>query len=282
MAIPRIKPNFKLTIKMPGAANAVSAGNEALFKLPIVYRYHMLYLKYSGAALADLKEIRLLANGKVIHRYLGVERNRMNLFDGLQDAATTGILPIPLDRQDLLSRMARETTAINCGVRGEDGVAITSFDVEVDIDAAATNPKIEIFASVSLPVAGGPGDIMRVVKTTRTCQAPTHEISDISSLGTKEGQVLNRAFIFGSNLTAVKLKRNTDTLFEAPSDINELLQTDGVRKPQANLTVIDPTAEGYGANVIDVRPSDDLRFVLDLSATEQLDILVEQVGILGK
>lgn len=285
MAIPRIKPNFKLTLKMPGASNSVTAGNEALFKFPTVYRYHMLYLIFSGVALAEMNEIRLLCNGKVIHRYSGVERNRMNQFDGLQDAATTGILPIPLDRQDLLSRIARETTAINCGVpaiEGRPNTAINSFHLEVDIDAAATAPKIDVHASVSLPVAGGPGDILRVVKTSRTCNAPKHEIADISSLGTEEGMVLNRAFFFGSNITAVQLKRNTDTLFEVPKALNEMIQTDGIRKPQANLTVVDTTAEGYGANVTDVAPSDDLRFILDLSATEDLDILVEQVGKLGQ
>lgn len=282
MAIPRIKPNYKMHLKMPGASNAVTAGNEALFKFPIVYRYHMLYLVFSGVTLAQMEELRLLCNGKVIHQYTGVERNKMNLFDGLQDATTTGILPIPLDRLDLLSRIARETTAINCGSKDERGFGIGSFNLEVDVAAAAAAPKIDVYAAVSLPVAGGPGDIMRIVKTTRTCAAPKHEIADISSLGTEEGMVLNRAFFFGSNVTATKLKRNTDTLFETPVALNELIQTDGVRVPQADLSVIDLTAEGYGANVTDVRPSDDLRFILDLSAQETLQILVEQVGRLGQ
>lgn len=279
---PRVEPNYRYMLKMPGASNAVTAGNEALFKLPTKHRYHNLFLVFSGLAVAEMNEIRLLANGKVIHRYSGVERNQMNLFDGLEDAATTGILQIPLDRVDMISRASRETTAINCGVPDRNGVAITSLHLEVDVDAAATAPKIDIYGQVSLPVAGGPGDILRIVKATRTAQAPKHEFADFSSLGSSEGMFLNRAFFFGSNIDKVELKRNNDTLFETPKALNELVQKQGIRAPQAGLTVIDTTADGFGQNITMVQRQDDLRFILDMSATEALDIFIEQVGLLGR
>src|SRR5690606_22485953 len=144
----------------------VAAGNTALIKLPIGRRFHALFLTYAGVTLAQMTEIRVMANGKVFQRFSATERDKMNQFIGLDAAA--GILRIPFDRHKLKNREQEELTAINTGVPDAQGNSINSLTVEIDIAASATAPVLSMNATQSEPVAGGPGVMLNIRKDSRS------------------------------------------------------------------------------------------------------------------
>lgn len=266
------------TLRMP-SPEGVAGGQTALAKMPIGNAFHNLYLIYTGVTLAQMTEIRIKLNSKIIHRYSASDRDMMNQFAGY--AAASGILTIPFDRQNLKARAAEEETLINTGSRGEDGRAITAFEVEIDIDAAATTPKIELVAEVSDQRPGGIGSILHCTPYTRSnAGAGEFQVSDLP----KDGPTriyLNRIFIKSQHMTKLKVERNQYVIFERSKALNELIQKDGVRVPQTNVYVVDATEVGYGGAMIRLAGSSDFRLSADMAAAENVVFYPEFIGALG-
>lgn len=273
----------RISVRMP-SPEGVTAGGQALLKCPIGRAYHSLIMEYSGVTLAQLTEIRIKANGKVIHRYGAEVRDAMNKFNGL--AAASGFLVIPFDRIGLKTRQGEEEMLVNTGSRAENGQAITSFHVEVDIAAAATAPVLNFFAIQSDARPGGPGSMLHVVPYTRSAAgAGELQVSDLP-FNQQTAIWLNRTFIKSANLTKLRLERNTYTIFERKKALNELVQSNGARTPQTGYFVYDTTEQGYGGAMTSVavagnRPVNDFRYIMEMSAAEQITLWPEYVGRLG-
>lgn len=260
----------------------VGAGQTATFKCQIGRQYLELQLNYTGVTLAQITEIRVMANGKAIHTYSGVERDAMNQYMGM--AAANGILRIPFNRSRLKTMAAEVETGITTGVAGPDGRIITAFNVEVDIDGAASAPALSMNATQANPSAGGPGTIMHVKRFRRNLSgAGEFEISDIP-FGGPTTIALNRAFIFegsGQEITKVKIERELRSIWERDKALNERLQSDNKLVPQSGLVVIDKTERGYGGDPIDLAGYNDFRYLLTSDGSQNITMLLETMGILG-
>lgn len=267
------------TLRMP-SPEGVGAGQQALVKMPIGNYFHAVYLVYSSLTLAQMTEIRILLNGKIVHRYSAVDRDKMNQFIGL--AAANGTLVIPFDRKELKNRVAEEDTGINTGSRGENGKLISSFEIQIDIAGTASGtPRIDVFAEVSTQRAGGIGTILHCVPYTRSAAgAGELQVSDIP-YGDATRQLLNRVWIKTEHLTRLKLERDTYTTFERSKALNELIQSNGVRKPQTGFFVYDTTELGYGGASLIVAGAQDFRLIMEMAQAEQITIWPEYLGVLG-
>ena len=266
------------TLRMP-SPQGVAAGQTALVKLPIGNAFHNLYLIYKGVTLAQMTEIRIKCNSKIIHRYSAVDRDLMNQFAGYN--AANGILTIPFDRQNLKARAAEEETLVNTGSRGEDGKAITSFEVEIDISSNATSPAVEISAEVSDARPGGIGTMLHVTPYVRAnAGAGEFQVSDLPKDGITR-IYLNRIFMKAAKMTKLKIERNQYVIFERTKALNELIQKDGVRVPQADWFVFDATEVGYGGAMVALAGSSDFRLTADMSGAENVTFYPEYIGQLG-
>lgn len=277
--------------KMPTPA-AVATGSTATFKLPIGRRYHLLYLLGAATTItvADLTEIRVLVNNKIIQRFSGTERNLLNKFDGREDAAISAAafnLVIPFDRYGILTKAGEEETALNTGsVDPNTGKSITSLAVEVDLAAPGGitgTPSLEMYATTSEALPGGPGTVMHVRKSARDYTAASqYDVADLPR-GGETTQFINRIALLPSTSTleSLKIEANAYTLFERTAALNERAQRDGIRVPQAGAYVIDRTEHGYGGDPLDVRNLDDFRLKFTTGAAMQLVSLVEYMGGVG-
>ncbi|HET8882609.1 MAG TPA: major capsid protein P2 [Solimonas sp.] len=279
---------MRLTLPMPNANN-VAAGQTATWDLPIGRRYHNLFLEYSGVTLPQMTEIRITANGSVIHRYSGAERDSMNQFDGR--AAAAGVLVVPFDRYALYSQGGEERTAIQTNSADpKTGVKIVNFKVEIDIDAAAAAPVINITAEQSNNLTGalaGPGKILRILPFVRTFTASGEvELSDLPKA--TEGpayQFINRVFFKSANMTKLEIVQDNVQLFKRTKALNERLQSDGVRVPQSGYFAFDPVEAGYDYELLPLvyptgAPVQDFRYKPTLSAGETVKAIVEYLGSL--
>lgn len=281
---------MRFDTKMP-APNAVAAGSTTTFRLPIGRRFHSLTLiGHAGTAfpVSALAEIRVLVNERVIQRFSGPERDAMNKFDGREAAAISATdfeLVIPFDRYNLQLREAEEFTAINTGSVGADGRAITSFSVEVDLASSGITgtPALQMYATQSEAVAGGPGYLPYILKSTRDwASADRYDISDLPRGGV-DRLFLDKLFIKPSTgtLDNFEVLANDVKLFERTARLNEKYQRDGWRNPQAGYYVIDKTEHGYGGDPFDLRNLNDFRVKLDVSAAMTATLHAHYIGQLA-
>lgn len=260
-------------------ANTVKGGATSIFKLPVGMRYHELALTFANMTLADMKEIRLVANGKPIHRYSGVMRNVMNMFDGRGDAATSNILKIALDRYGLKNREAEEETAFNTGVN----MPIRTLELHVDLATGLTDPSLILDANQSENSQNYTGKVIHCLPVPRaTLGAGWAQFSDVITPGLTQ-QALNRVFISpdAGDITEGKIERDGRIIFERTKALNDSIQSDGVRVPQAGYYVIDRTERGYGGDPMPVLGVQDFRFRLNFTAAAQVNFQFEHVGVIG-
>jgi hypothetical protein len=275
------------------APEGIGAGQTATFKLPIGRRFHTLYLTgtaaTSGMGVADLSEIRVLANAKVIQRFTGSERNSMNLFDGRADAAVDTnnfILAIPFDRYDLMTKAGEEETALNTGsVDPATGKVISSLSLEIDVAASGFvgAPSLTLSADQSEALPGGPGTVPHILRSTRDFGgAGEYDISDLPR-GGDTTLALDRIFFKPSanDISGVKIESDQYTIFERLKALNSRVQTDGIRVPQTGYFVVDRTEWGYGGDPIPLVGPQDFRHKLTLTGAATVTILSCYIGRLG-
>jgi hypothetical protein len=274
---------------MPAPASPVAASSTVTFRLPIGRRYHSLQLVGSGAGLSFgvdcLSEIRVLANSKVIQRYSGTDRNVMNLFLGRDDATIDDDnfnLILPFDRYGILTKAGEEETALNTGSADQNGRSINQLAVEIEIAASGFTgaPKLEMYATQSESLAGGAGTVPYILKSTRDyAAADLYAISDYPRGGVST-QFIDQIFLKPSTSTLENLlvEANQVKVFERTAALNERLQRDGVRIPQAGWYVIDRTEHGYGGDPFDVRGLEDFRLSFNTGAALTLTSYMHYLG----
>lgn len=275
--------------RMP-AAQSVVASQTTTFRLPIGRRYHGLQLLGSGTAFApsDLTEIRVLLNNKVVQRFSGADRDSMNQFDGRNAAAISAAafnLILPFDRYGILTKAGEEETAINTGsVDPNTGKVINQFSVEIDVGAGPTGTlTLDLYATTSEQLPGGPGTVPYLLKHVRDyAAAAEYDLSDLPRGGVTT-QFVDKLFFkpSASTLENLRVLANSYKVFERTAALNERLQRDGIRVPQAGWYVIDRTEHGYGGDPFDVRGLDDWRIQFTTGAAMTVTGYTAYLGGLG-
>lgn len=264
---------LKLTRVMPSWEGVV-AGQTATLRLPIGLTFHQLWTAYTGVTLAQMNEIRVLANGNPIQTWdTGTELDRFNQFEGRNAAA--GQLCIDFDRYGLPMQNEREFTALGTGAP-QDPSPITTLQVEIDIDAAAAASTLSSRAVQSVPTFLG---LMKKVRkfTYSPTGALDFEIADLP-----KGDVINQlSFVrSASTMTRLKVERDTFVVFDRTNTLNERIQSDGVRVPQGSQYVYDPTEEGVGTEGLITAGVNDLRFIATVGGALTLSLQCVYIGAL--
>lgn len=276
------------------SAGGVGAGQTANFRLPINGTFHELYLNIGGlnSGLADVTEIRVFANSKIIHRFSGPERDRLNKFDGRPSFGTgnSGILIIPFTRYNLKRADAEMVTAVATGAdpnKADARNVITEFRVEVDFASGSYTPTISMKTQKSLGRADGAGSIIHTRQFVETISAAgEHDISTLAKGGINTAQI-NRIFLVpnAGEVDAVKIEVDQFVTFDRDVADNNLMQTQGVRVPETTgnqkMFVIDFSEQGYGFELLNTVGIQDLRLKVEASAAMQLKLIVEYVGGIG-
>jgi len=248
---------MRINVPMPDA-NSVAAGQTATFKLPLGRTFHGLELVYSGVTLAQLTEIRVLAGSDVIQRYTGGDFvDSLNQFDGLSAAA--GILRLLFDRPAMRLRAGIEMTAIPTG-DPNDPNRLSSLTLEVDIDAAAAAPALSLSA-----IQSDPRPLGLVQRVKQFSHAPgaagDYEIADLP-----KGPRYTKFVIKSANVNSVRIERNGFKVWERTAAMNQQIQTDAGKTPQAGLFVIDLAEEGFASEWHETANADDYRLILNMAA----------------
>jgi hypothetical protein len=280
----------KITRKLPNPEGVV-AGGTATFRIPVGRRLHALYLDYAYNVttqnVADFEEIRIFANGQVIQRFTGTERDVLNQFEGV--AASVGVLILPFDRNELKTVAGQEETAINTGVTDAQGRMITSMYMEIDLNSGMTiaASDLALYSKESDAIAGGPGTIPYIRREQRNPSGADtdFQISDLVNPGVNAPDkiALNRITFVPStgSISNLKIDRNGYSIFDRSDELNRVIQNAGQRAAVAAYYMIDSTENGYGGEPIDLFGMTDYRYRLNVSAAMTLTCISEYLGVLN-
>lgn len=263
---------MKVTKKMPSFEGVV-AGQTATLRLPIGLTFHSLFVAYSGVTLAQMTEIRVIADGKTFQRYRsGTELDTLNQFQGR--AAASGVIAIDFDRYNLRTKEAEEITALGTGLSSQDTGAheISTLALEIDIDGGAASPSLTCHALQSPP---SPLGLLRHVRpyTFTAGGAGEFEISEIP-----KGDIFNQVHFFSGDIDAITIERDGFIAFERSATMNEWANDDGVREPQTDVVSFDPTESGNGGQGLITAGVHDLRFRLEMSGAGSVPTVVEAIA----
>lgn len=298
------------TRKITKITNNSSPGATITAECPIALTYHQIRGKLeNGWTVADMDEIRIVGNGEILQRYPrctspalsgGQVLNAVNAFNGFEVHDDRFV--IDFDRHNLLTRAAQQVTAFGTGLTAkvaaqmtaqaaangvtvevqQDPTPLTSMTLEIDIDpaAAATGLLGRLLAYQTGPSAIG------LIKLLRTYieQATASGEYDITSI--TKGDLINKIYIFGqAGATAnvpfnrVRVEIDNYIAFDRTPEENTDTQNDyGVRFPQPNLFVIDPTEKGYGNDGYVTANISDFLVKLNMDEASNMMVLVEYIG----
>lgn len=250
------------------AFDSVVASSTALCRMPVGRTYHGLDLVYTGLTLAQMTEIRILANGNIIHRYSATERDAENQYLGL--AAAAGYLHIPFDRVRSRSQYDEEAFKLITGVADKNGNIITTLECQVDINASNTG-AITLAAWANQSASPANPDFLPLMKIEKvTWPAFVSGENNITTLkrGTTDTMYLERICIRNTThvITDIKLDRDNVRVFDRTDGLNRHLAVDGGRVNNADLYNVDCAEKGF-SEPIALRGVQDLKLTVTTSNT---------------
>ncbi len=259
----------KIFKEMPNFANVV-AGGTANAELPIGLTYDMLGIRIktagSNATEAQMKsmidEVRLSLNGKVIIQASGTEL--LDIIQYYGTVITDGVFPILFERPSMRTPNGEKVVAL--GTTG-----ITSLTLEVDINAGATSPQLELYAQQSAPRETGQYIALRRFAKS----ASTSGELEISTLP-KGDYGLVALHCTKGDITKVEIEANNRIVHQSDAEMRNFTAELRKKSPQSGYTHIDFLQSNMISEVLPLK-LEDFRQRLTLATSGAFNILMERV-----
>lgn len=251
-------------------SNVVANGLATIdFRNLIGFTVDRIVLQLGGTALtkAMLSSIQLKANGKLFFDDTGARADSRMQYRGIGADLTL----LTLDFSEIRSK-----TIIGQKLGSLDtNVGINSFTGEITI-AGATAPTLSAYAEVSAPQAGNERALIAKVLNY------THNIGAAGKFplsipyGKQAGSLIKRLHLFhGGNVTDVEIKKNGLTVHESSKAVNEFIQKEYQRVPQANVYTIDFIADGNQSNVFNVANAQTAEYYVTTNGAGNVTVVAE-------
>lgn len=250
----------------------VVAGGVATLNFPLGMTYERILLKLGGTAFtkAQITNIKLKLNGKTIWDISGTNLDKFNKYKGIADDANF----LTLDFTDIRARdqVGQSVAAIGTAAN------VSQFSAEITISAAANAPTLEAYAQVSAPRALGP--VKKLLNyPVNIGNGGTFPVQ--LPYGTQGGTLMQRVAFFHANMTALQVKKSGLVIFEAPVAVNEFIQKEHLKVPQAGLFCCDFVVNNNMTEILNTVDAQSMEWNVTLSAADTLNVQVEMIDNLG-
>jgi hypothetical protein len=217
---------------------------------------------------AQITGLRVKANAKTIFDDSGSRIDARMAYRGITAAATFLAVDFSEIRAKTIIGQKAGSLDTTAGVR--------QLTMEVDI-GGATSPTLIGFADVSEPQIGSnyQGLIAKVLNFSQSFSAAGKFPVDIG-WGRRTPSLFKRLHFFGSNITAVEVKKNGISIFEdLPDALNDFIQGEYVRTPQTNCYTVDFMPAGNISDVLPVQPDLPMEYYVTLSGAATVTTVAE-------
>lgn len=254
----------------------VAASSVATLQLPLGPTYERIVLKLGGTTFtkAHLTNIKCKINGKTFHEFSGSDLDKINSYSGMfADAAFLTI--------DFTELFARDEIDQSLGaVATAQGVA--NFTIECNI-GAATAPTLESWSEISAPRITKDGSIPPVNKLVKFSQnfAVAGKFNFQLPYGLSGGTVIKRVYIMAANITDLEIKKNGLVIFDASKAVNEFMQKEHKKTPQASMFVFDPIWDDNASGMLLTTDAASMEWNMTLSGAETVNVYLECIDPLG-
>ncbi|WP_025822960.1 major capsid protein P2 [Shewanella marina] len=246
-------------VKLPSFSN-VSKGNTATLELPLGRTYDKIYVNYTGVTLAQLKNIRIEVNGKAILEFKdGQALANYNKRYGRNTAAN--VLDFHFKRDELVTLAEKRMFGLGtASVQGHPTIA--NVTLRVEIDAAATSPKLEAHA-----IQSNPSPIGYITKVKNFPVALNAGVTEIDKLPRPASARIAAIHVI-TDATVEKLEVEIDSIkvFDMPKTLAEKIQVDHDRAPQSGQVSADFILEGDLKQAIPLQGLQDFRLRVETAS----------------
>lgn len=264
-----------LLTKLLSFAN-VAPNSVASVSLPLGPTYERFTLVLGGTSFtkAMVLNIKLRLNGKVVVDIDGPTLDKLNSYTGL--AADPALLTL-----DFTEIYARDQVGQSYGaIATSYGVQTATLEVQI---GAATAPTLDCFVATSAPrqplldQAGQPILIIeKLLPYTATFNAGGK--FNLPVPFGAQGSVIKRAyFSHTGNMSALEVKKNGVVIFEAPKAVNEFIQKENKKTPQANLFVWDTIVDWNMDQMVKTTDANAFEMNVTLTAADTVKYWVEYI-----
>jgi hypothetical protein len=248
----------------------VVKGNTATIQLPINNTYDRIYLQIAGVTKAQIKNIRLELNGRLVFDHK--DALRMEEIDAYYKRnIETDVIAIHFNEDDL-TRTFEEGAFFGLATYG-----LQTATISFDIDAAATAPAIKAYAEKSEPF-GASG---QWIKKTRTYPfSVAAGLNELTTIPRPDGASIKAIHLRKSDVTAAELVIDNTKWFELDKAINEQMQKRYGRQPDADLLSIDFMLQGKLSECLPLTNAiQDMRLRATCTTGGTLEVVVEYYDI---
>lgn len=234
-----------------------------------------IVLKLGGTTFtkAMITGVRIKANGKIIFDDTGSRIDTRMAYRGIAAAAAYLTVDFSEIRSKTIQGQALGSIDTTLG--------ISSLTMECDI-AGATAPTLEAWAMISDPQIGQieRALIGKVLNFNHFFGAAGKFPLNIP-FGKQGGSLIKRLHLFGSTVTEAEVKKNGLTVFEAPEAVNDFIQGEFVRTPQANVYTIDFVPDGNMSGVMNAANAQSMEYYATVSGSGNVVVVAELLDPLG-
>lgn len=260
-----------ITKKLPAFFNVVNSGLATMDlsdSLGLTFQRIILVLGGTTFTKANIKKIRCKLNTKTFYEVTGSILDTINKYKGIADDANH----LTIDFTEMLAK--REGGELLGGIGTASGV--NSFSVEVDIDGA-TSPTLEAYAMMGAPMPLGP--VLALVNHPKNLTSGGKFPVPIP-YGEEKGHLVKRVhFIHTGNMTSLEVKKNGLDIFEdIPTSVNEFIQKEYGRVPQANHYCFDPIVQNSMKQAVVTANAKTMTYNVTVSAADNLQIYGEYLA----
>lgn len=239
-----------------------------------------IMLKLGGTTFtkAMITGVRVKANGKVIFDDTGSRIDSRMQYRGI----TANAAYLTIDFSEIRSKTIQGQSLGSL----DTTMGIRSLTMEVDI-SGATAPSLSAAAIISGPQVDVNGNSMvqrgligKVLNYTQYFGA-AGKFPFALPYGKTGGSLIKRLHLFGSTVTDAEVKKNGLTVFEAADAMNDFIQTEFLRTPQANIFTIDFVPDGNMSNVLNAADAQTMEYYATVSGAGNVVVVTELLDPLG-
>lgn len=273
---------MKTLESLPTIAN-VAAGNSVSINMPVGNVYERVFLAFSGVTLAQLKNIKLELNTRMVSEW--ADGTRVESIDSHYNRDTAaGYLVFNFTRPELHNLQQQRFF----GLDTSSSQGVTLCAITLDIDAGATAPVLKAYAEKSSALQGVPNYLTKIRRFILPVSATGQ--FDIDNIPRPIGASIAAIHLYmadgadGDSLTDItKANLIVDNVnwHDVPADVAASIQKTYGRVPQtADSAVIDMILDGDIQQALPLTQNiQDMRIRAEASGTGQVEVIVEYIDL---